>query len=217
MDKIAQKPIRRSRRRRAVLAVAAVLAAVAGVMIALWAPSGPQPLPLSFDGDSQGLKQTQILPTLDTTIEAGKNAVWCASFPLAWRELRKAVGDYAVDLTGAVEVCARLNAAPDFAPDLPPGSFYAKAGQLGKGVAQTINLDLKSRFPNPPSVTFPSGPPQSLAAYAYLQTEQKFPLAYFASSKAVTFTDSSGAKTPIHTFGIGPENHKVREELREQA
>jgi hypothetical protein len=42
----------------------------------------------TFSGKSDQLKQTVIVPTLDTPCPAGKNVIWCSSFQLAWNELR---------------------------------------------------------------------------------------------------------------------------------
>src|SRR4051812_42135366 len=45
----------------------------------------------SFDGGSDRLSQTQIVPTLDTPISEEQSAIWCASFQIAWNELRRSV------------------------------------------------------------------------------------------------------------------------------
>ena len=37
----------------------------------------------AFDGSSEQLQKTIIVPTLDTPMPGGKNVIWCASFQLA--------------------------------------------------------------------------------------------------------------------------------------
>ena len=49
------------------------------------------PTALAFDGDSKSLKQSVIIPTLDTPIPEGKNVIWCASFQMAWDRLKNDV------------------------------------------------------------------------------------------------------------------------------
>src|SRR5262245_8297100 len=70
--------------------------AVAGMGIALWCvlkhrliidPSTAPPL--YFDGNSDRLQQTIIVPTLDSPIPDGKSAIWCVSFQLAWNRLKE--------------------------------------------------------------------------------------------------------------------------------
>jgi hypothetical protein len=48
----------------------------------------------TFSGRSDQLKQTIIVPTLDTPSPPGKNVIWCSSFQLAWIELRDNVIRY---------------------------------------------------------------------------------------------------------------------------
>jgi hypothetical protein len=45
------------------------------------------PPSMSFDGSSDRLQQTVIVPTLDSPIPEGKSAIWCVSFQLAWNHL----------------------------------------------------------------------------------------------------------------------------------
>ena len=91
-----------------------------------------EPRSMSFQGDSKELKQTQIVPTLDTPITKGKNVIWCASFLVAWKKLQNDVVDEPVWLKGADSACERLNSAHDPASDLQDESFYAVAGWVSK-------------------------------------------------------------------------------------
>ncbi len=51
-----------------------------------------------FNGQSQELKETQIVPTLHTPIEQGSNVVWCASFLCAWKILQKEIAGEPVEV-----------------------------------------------------------------------------------------------------------------------
>jgi hypothetical protein len=88
----------------------------------------------SFTGDSAGLRQTVIVPTLDTPLPAGKNAIWCASFQLAWNRLSKDTLKDPIQVKNAEAVAERLNQAQLSEKDLPPGTFYAAAGVAGEAI-----------------------------------------------------------------------------------
>src|SRR5438309_763105 len=67
------------------------------------------PAPVAFRGLSDELRQTLIVPTLDTPIPDGKSAVWCGSFQLAWNRLRDDVAHGPVRLESAQGLADRLN------------------------------------------------------------------------------------------------------------
>lgn len=46
------------------------------------------PKPLTFEGSSENLSRTQIVPSLDTPIASGKNVIWCASWTMMWKEIQ---------------------------------------------------------------------------------------------------------------------------------
>jgi hypothetical protein len=170
------------------------------------------PAPLK---DLGAAPRTQIVAALDVPIEPGKNAVWCASFISAWKQLQNGLAGGPLDLDGAKELVASLNAAADPAADVPPGSLYAAAGWAGNGIAQKIQADVAQRFPDSPAPNLPPLGPMDLLAYARLEVKAKFPVPYFDAPYAVSWTDGAGAKHAIRTFGIH-ESHGY-DELRRQA
>jgi hypothetical protein len=68
----------------------------------------------TFDGPSTSLKQTIIVPTLDTPLPEGKSAIWCASFQLAWDRLKNDVAKGPVKMENAQAVADRLRSKPFF-------------------------------------------------------------------------------------------------------
>lgn len=172
---------------------------------------------LSFSGDSRGLARTQIVPTLDTPIEPGKNVVWCATFVAGWKQLQQNVVKGPVQVSGAEEVCARLNAAADPSQYLPPEVYYATAGTEDKGILQTIKKDMAAKFPNHQVPEFDDIIPGSFVTYSYLEVRLPFPNPYFENRQPLPFKDSSGTTTPIRTFGIRKEDGDRYGELRNQA
>ncbi len=87
------------RRKRLLVWLAVVVVAGVGYLAFVGRTKVPPPSATpSFAGDSKDLKQTQIVATLDTPMEKGKNVIWCASFQAAW----KAVAGQAREGAGGV-------------------------------------------------------------------------------------------------------------------
>ena len=124
-------------RRRWLLALAVLL--LSGI-VGFWAArtlrrGRPyQPPPLAYEGDSNGLERTVIVPTLDTPVPASKNVIWCSSFQLAWNHLKDDVVKAPVQVANAQVIAERLNRAPQSEADLPEGSYYATAGSVDDGI-----------------------------------------------------------------------------------
>ncbi|MDX9973010.1 MAG: hypothetical protein RBU21_08475 [FCB group bacterium] len=191
-------------------AVAAIVVyAALAIIFHTWNPftSFRRELPPSFDGDSAALKSTQIVPTLDTPMKAGKNVVWCATFTAGWKELQEKVPTGPINLTDAAEVCARLNAAPDPAPTMPAEAFYANAGLIEDGIIATVSEDMRVKFgsgevPDLGRISETNG----FMFFSYLQAHVPFTLNYLDNTESLQFTASDGAKTPIHSFGFRRED-----------
>lgn len=169
------------------------------------------PPPLSFQGSSEELKATQVVPTLDTPSAAGRNVVWCVSFQMAWNELGKVLKAPVV-VGGAEEMSGRLNAAP--AP-APPTDHYANAGFVGEGIREKIAADMQKLFAKPVSLT-PVADPNAIIAYAYLKATLDFPIHYFEAN-ALTFTASDGRQTRHSAFTNeprwGPDDHELKNQV----
>ena len=97
--------------------------------------------------DSEALRQTVIVPTLDTPIPPGKSAVWCSSFQLAWNRLKTDFAGGPLLIEGAEVVARRLNEAEQSEDDLVPGSYYVAAGKVKDGIQRQIEAEFKTRFP----------------------------------------------------------------------
>jgi hypothetical protein len=206
-------------RRRAFIGIAALLLLGALSYAIAWRHGREREVPSdppSFDGESTQLRETQIVATLDTPIEAGKNVVWCAPFQLAWKEMQTGVVKGPLQIQGAGGACDRLNNAPDPSPDLPAGSFYAAAGRVGDGILAKIEKELKAAFPGAATPKFPDTAADSCVAYAYLKTGLQFPLPYFEDAHALAFVDGAGKRAPVRAFGIRREDDYAYPELRKQ-
>ena len=103
-------------------------------------------VPPAFTGPSTDLEWTVIVPTLDTAIPQGSNAIWCASFQLAWDRMKTDVVKEPIVLAGAGKIAKALNAAEVDEQDLPPDSYYAIAGWVSDGVYEKAKKEMAERF-----------------------------------------------------------------------
>jgi hypothetical protein len=195
--------------------------AAAGIGAALWyvikgSPfNEPYKSPLSFDGDSDRLQQTVVVPTLDSPIPEGKSAVWCVSFQLAWNRLKEDLAREPIQLTNAQPLADRLNAAHHSENDLAPDAVYAAAGVAKDGVVERIRAEMASKFPRTPSPQF-DVPPDGAVAYAYLEASARYDYPFFENDEPFLFTDSAGKQTAIGSFGIREKDDYAYNQLREQ-
>lgn len=192
-------------RRPMLYAVAAALAAVIGA--GLWGAHRPEAarnapaLPMSFDGESDRLKATEIVPTLDTPIQPGKNAVWCASFQMAWKSLESEIAGGPVGLAGNPVEVALLNNAPDPKPYLPEGSYYTAAG-WGNATVEKIRADMQRLFPGGHKPNIDDIFDDGFIAYAYLEADARFTVPFLDNDNPLLFADSGGKRTRLRSFGL---------------
>jgi hypothetical protein len=180
------------------------IGAIAGVVWLRNRPAGPPPLDtgtFAFDGPSDQLKTTQIVPTLDTPTEPGNNVVWCSSFALAWKQLQNNVTHGPVELAGHPPAADRLNADPSAEGDLPPGAVFADAGWAKDGILERIKARMAERFPGRPvpEIDVPAG---GAAAFAHLEVSSRFKYPYFDYDEPEPFTASDGSSHKVRAFGI---------------
>lgn len=174
------------------------------------------PSPATFTGRSSELKETVVVPTLDTPLAKGKSAIWCSSFGLAWEKLKNEVVKQPVLVDGAQQVADRLNAVTNPEGDLPAGSYYANAGLLKDGIISKIQGDMAREFPWAPKPTFRSNGQVGAVAYAFLSATTRFTIPFFDDKKPLAFKSSSGQKTGLRAFGIREDDLSGVRDLRAQ-
>jgi len=169
----------------------------------------------TFSGSSEKLGQTVVVPTLDSPMPAGRNVVWCSSFQLAWNELRDRGIGAPLDVRGAKEVAARLNAAKLSASDLDAKSVYVAGGWVEKGIRERIKKDMAARFPLHELPDF-SSHDGGILSYSYLTAHVPFQYPFCQAAKGILFTDSEGTQTPVAGFGLWETGRPWDEKARDQ-
>jgi hypothetical protein len=171
-----------------------------------------------FDGPSSDLKQTTIVPSLQSRLDKGRNVIWCASFDMAWKELKTLYPPNLLQVKGAEEIVALLNNSPIAAGDLPDQSFYAAAGFLRDGIVAKIQKEMKEQFPGvtPPSFGDIDPLKTESIAYSYLQASLQFTLPYFDNDAPFVFKTADGRETKVASFGIRENDDYAYMRLRKQ-
>jgi hypothetical protein len=169
----------------------------------------------SFDGPSTSLRQTFVVPTLDTPVPEGKSALWCASVQLAWDKLKNDVAKGPLEVQNAEIIASRLNAAEYSEANLEQNTFYAAAGLVKDGIVERIKEEMKQRFPDVETPDISPGT-EGAVAYSYLKAGVKFSLPYFENDEEFTFTDSGGKSTSVKSFGIRKKDDYAYQQLRSQ-
>ncbi len=167
----------------------------------------------TFSGSSNNLKETIIVPTLDSMLPNSKNAIWCSSFQLAWNELRDNVIKQPIQVIGAEDLASRLNTASQSSRDIETNSFYAAAGLVVDGITKRIQTEMVHRFPSEPRPDFQNATDRDIIAYAFLMANVKFKNPFEQFDGEFKFTDSKGQQNNVNAFGIWDDdapNHKKR-------
>ncbi len=205
---------------RSIVFVCFIVAGI-GLAITIWGPglanSGGrpyQPPATAFQGDTDGLRLSIVVPALNSPIPKGKSVVWCGTLRLAWNHLGKDVLQGPPQVRGAEEVVQRLNQAQLSESDLPPNSFLAAAGFAKDGIVQQVTSEMKRRFHK--DVAIDPLEPDHILAYAYLEANAAFTVPFFEAHTPLRFQDSSGTETVVSAFGIEEEHEYAYEKLRRQ-
>ena len=169
----------------------------------------------SYSGSSAELSQTIVVGTLDEQIPNNKNAIWCASFQLAWNKLKDDIIKAPVELDAGAEFADRLNRSEVTEQDLPEEGSYAAAGWVKDGVLDTIRREMLDRFQRTPRIEVAT-PQTAFTAYAFLTAHLRFAIPYFESRAPLMFTDSAGNKVAVSSFGIRAEDTDAYFALRDQ-
>lgn len=151
-----------------------------------------------------------VEPTLDVPIVAGQDAVFCASFKIAFDALAQSLGGQ-VSLAHDPPLAAALEHSASSVSDLDAASLVADAGE-GPAFLGELADQLTSRFGPRDDFMLPESLPRgALLAYAYLSKDLTFATPFDADR-----TDGLRFEgTPVSCFGIW-EDDDQRAKRRQQ-
>jgi hypothetical protein len=159
----------------------------------------PAPTPPPVKTPPQLLRDTVVVPTLDTPIPAGKSVVWCASFQMAWDRL-KAFAQEPIRLEGADDLAGRLNRTGFPAEAVVPENSYTVAGKYSEGVVGEIRKEMARRFPGAKLPALEEVR-HGVLVFAYLQSKVRFAIPFLNHVEGIEFRDSQGHSVRVAAFG----------------
>lgn len=152
--------------------------------------------------DASSFAGTDVVPYPTTPISLGRNCLYCATFRIAWDQLRESPDlPVAVDPTPAI--ATELNRQPFSLDNLDPGSFFAQT--VDKADVAKMTKELQRRFPGAagPSTLPANTDGKGRVLYAYLLKSLPFADAFDGNTGPLSFP--SGSKTaPVASFGGSP-------------
>jgi hypothetical protein len=168
--------------------------------------------------EAGNLKTTMVSPTLDVASSAGTSVLWCATFQLAWNQLKDELGE-PLTVSGSPEALAmsrQISACTWKEQDLDSNSYVALAGTGSSDVLNRIREELTAKFKGAAS---PSLLPSEVAddqilAYAYLFKHLEFAIPFERISTPVQFNS-----TPVQAFGLtssftGEQKQKIASQVK---
>ncbi len=153
--------------------------------------------------DSNDLKQTSIIATLDSPFPKYHNVIWCSTFQMAWDILKLYIIGEPVEVPGAEELAGSLNKAEFSDKNIEYESYFAAAGFLADGIIAEIQDEMTQLFPNEPTPVFDDMnelPLETIIAYSYLNADIEFEYPFYAGNNEFNFQDSNGTVTKVTSF-----------------
>jgi hypothetical protein len=199
------------------IAGAFVLLGLAVYLLFFWKAAGRpyDPPQNSFDGGSEALEHTVVVPTLDTPLPSNESAIWCSSFQLAWNHLKTDVAQGPIQLKNAEVLADRLNQAEQSESDFDAQDLYAAAGVVKNGIVQRIQKDMGQKFPEIPAPAL-NVPADGAVAYGFMRTQVTFKIPFFDNDDEFQFKGSTGKEVAVKSFGIRKKDDYAYQRLREQ-
>jgi hypothetical protein len=153
--------------------------------------------------DSNDLKQTSIVATLDSPLPKYHNVIWCSTFQMAWDMLKNYIIGEPVQVPSAEELAGRLNSTEFSDKDIEVESYFAAAGLLAEGIIEEIQEEMTQLFPFGPTPVFDDVndlPLESIIVYSYLDADTEFEYPFYINNSGFDFQDSNGTITEVTSF-----------------
>ena len=155
--------------------------------------------------DSTRLRSTIITPHLEQKLFPGKNIIYCATFQLAWNELRDDIIGGDIRLINQPAMVPILNKKAFTRNDLSDDSYVAMAGFGKDNIVEKINAALRQKFGKKAPLVAEELGPDSILAYAFLFKKLVFETPFEKLKDPIYFSTDAG-KIELQAFGIAQFN-----------
>jgi hypothetical protein len=163
--------------------------------------------------DAGTLKQTEVLPYTQGALQPDKSYVYCATFEIAWDQMKELVGGK-LEIEGDPPLAVALGRGHFDKKGLSPASYLAAAGRVQDGVIDRIHREMKDRFPHA-RATVPDVPAgTALVAYAYLAKALAFEETFDRSLEPLVFQNG---KRSVKTASFGFRRDSAPQHEHERA
>lgn len=157
---------------------------------------GCNPTRQSYNEVNLGRGLTDVTPYLQHEIIDGKNLIYCATFQLAWNEMKNNVVKEDIHIKDETPSVKNLNSSKVSKNDLSDKYYVALVGSGKENIVEKINGELKQKFTDSPEV-LDKVLPDDFFAYAYLSKKLEFRKEFEAFDKPITFKGCE-----VQSFGI---------------
>lgn len=110
-------------------------------------PAAPRSM-LAGTKKASELNSTEIVASAHLPLNADKSQIWCATFQMAWDELRTICGGRRVDLKPRRALSDALNQHPFARKALSPESALVHADVMSPETDEALRTEFAKRFPN---------------------------------------------------------------------
>lgn len=187
------------------IAAAAAITALVAASATSWFDQDPD---AAVVGTTASLPHTTFVAGLSSRVDPTENVIWCATGPLAWKELETLVGG-PVKLDRASPTVDLLNGSSFDADQVSSSAFVAGAGLIGDGVIDRLQRELKRKFKRGPDPVLAraaslAGKGQ-LLTYAFLYKQIEWQVKFESLEQPLAFRhtiDGKARESNVRAFGI---------------
>ncbi len=162
--------------------------------------------------DTNSLKNTVIIPTMDSDIVSGKNMVYCSTFQLAWNELKNGIIKEDIKVQSSPSIVESLNKGVGSKEDISDKDYVAMVGYAKDNIISQINSTLKDKFKDDaPFVEVINLQPTDIFAYSFLYKNLRFKKEFESLKTPIQFKTANGV-SEVKGFGVEKYSDKSEHE-----
>jgi hypothetical protein len=162
--------------------------------------------------EASELESTEIVGAASLPLNPQKSQIWCATFQMAWDQLRQKRGGAEVNLQPAIPLSEALNKHPFPAQALAPECVLIDAATPGPEDDRRLRAEFAERFPQAPvQIEDSLADPRRLRMYAYMEKRLLFFEGLERFPEPLQFGTSPSVA--VESFGV-KANESAGEETR---